>query len=89
MNVATLMFPAKLHQLRKEKELYQKQIADVLSIDTPMYCRIGRCERRAKCEQITVIATPFQIDENELVTHWHADKVVATIDTETELAPKL
>lgn len=88
MNVTTLLFPAKLHQLRVEKLLYQKQIADILSIDTPMYCRIERSERRGKCEQITVIAKPFQIDENELVTHWHADKIVATIGAETELAPK-
>jgi len=88
MNVTTLLFPAKLHQLREEKQLYQKQIADALSIDTPMYCRIERGERRAKREQITVIAKLFQIDETELVTHWLADKLVATIGTETELAPK-
>jgi hypothetical protein len=35
-----------------------------------------------------VIAKLLQIDETELVTLWLADKFIAAIGTETELAPK-
>ena len=57
-----------------------------MEIDTPMYSKIERGDRRAKREQITVIARLLQIDETELVMLWFADKFIAAIDAEKELA---
>ncbi|MDL2308540.1 helix-turn-helix domain-containing protein [Bacteroidales bacterium OttesenSCG-928-B11] len=84
-----MLFSEKIHQLREEKKLYQKQIASALSIDTPMYCRIERGERRAKKEQIPIIAEILQIDPDELLALWLADQVTAVVASETSIAKQV
>lgn len=81
---ASLLFPAKIHQLREEKKLYQKQIADALSIDTPMYCRIERGQRRAKREQVIMLAKLFQTNQDELLNLWLADQVYSVVKNEVQ-----
>jgi transcriptional regulator with XRE-family HTH domain len=83
-----MLFSGKIHQLREERNLYQKQIASALSIDIPMYCRIERGERRAKREQIPILAKVLQVDSEELLTLWLADQVRAVVDKETSIAKK-
>ena len=43
-----MLFAGKLRTLREKKHLLQRQLASALEIDTPMYSRIERGERRAK-----------------------------------------
>jgi transcriptional regulator with XRE-family HTH domain len=88
MSTPTFLFPAKIYQLRKEKQLHQKQIADALSIDTPMYCRIERGQRRAKREQVVMLANLLQTDQDELLNLWLADQVYSVVRNE-ENAPKV
>jgi transcriptional regulator with XRE-family HTH domain len=83
-----MLFPAKIRQLREEKELYQKQLADALSIDRPMYCRIEKGERCAKKEQIPIIAELLQADPEELLALWLADKVTAVVEDEHKVGDK-
>jgi len=83
-----MLFADKIKELREKRQMLQRQFAAALEIDTPMYSKIERGERRAKREQITVIAKLLQVNESELVTLWIADKFIADIGTETELAPK-
>jgi transcriptional regulator with XRE-family HTH domain len=82
------LFSEKIRQLRKEKKLYQKQLADALSIDKPMYCRIEKGERRAKREQIPVIAKILQTDPEELLALWLADQVTAVVEDECKAGDK-
>jgi transcriptional regulator with XRE-family HTH domain len=84
-----MLFSEKLRQLREEKQLYQKQLASVLSIDTPMYCRIEKGERRAKREQILIIADVLNIDSEELLALWLADQVTAVVAAETNIAKRV
>jgi transcriptional regulator with XRE-family HTH domain len=84
-----MLFSEKLRQLREEKQLYQKQLATALSIDTPMYCRIEKGERRAKREQIPVIAEVLNADPEELLALWLADQVNAVVEKDKEIAPKI
>jgi transcriptional regulator with XRE-family HTH domain len=83
-----MLFADRIKELREKKQMVQRQFATALETDTPMYSKIERGERRAKREQITLIAKLLQIDETELVTLWLADKFIAAIGTETEFAPK-
>jgi transcriptional regulator with XRE-family HTH domain len=83
-----MLFANKIKVLREKKQMVQRQFSTALETDTPMYNKIERGERRAKREQITVIAKLLQIDETELVILWLADKFITTTCTETELAPK-
>lgn len=83
-----MLFANKIKVLREKKQMVQRQFSTALETDTPMYNKIERGERRAKREQITVIAKLLQIDETELVILWLADKFITATCTETELAPK-
>jgi transcriptional regulator with XRE-family HTH domain len=63
-----VLFADRIIELREKKQMVQRQFAVALETDTPMYSKIERGDRRAKREQITVIAKLLQIDETELVT---------------------
>ena len=84
-----MLFSEKIRQLREEKNIYQKEIASALSIDKPMYCRIERGERRAKREQIPIIAELLQTDPEELLTLWLADQVTAVVEDDKEISGKV
>jgi transcriptional regulator with XRE-family HTH domain len=81
-----MLFAEKIKQLREERQMPQRKFAAVLEIDTPMYSKIERGERPAKRKQIPLIAALLQIDENTLVSLWLADKIIAAIGEEKELA---
>lgn len=69
-------FPAKIKELRENKELLQRQLAASLEIDTPMYSKIERGERKAKREQVLILAKLLDADINELLTLWISDKII-------------
>ncbi|MDR1762319.1 MAG: helix-turn-helix domain-containing protein [Bacteroidales bacterium] len=83
-----MLFSEKVRQLREEKNIYQKEIASALSIDKPMYCRIERGERRAKKEQIPIIAEILQTDPEELLALWLADQLTTVVADEMIVAQK-
>jgi Helix-turn-helix. len=71
-----MVFADKIKHLREEKQLFQRQLADVLEIDTPMYCKIERGSRPIKRSQVIVLAKFLSVDETELLTLWLADKIL-------------
>lgn len=83
-----MLFANKIKQLREEKELLQRHLAAALEIDTPMYSKIERGDRRAKREQVIAIAKLLNIDENELLTLWLADQITTVVSNEEVIADK-
>lgn len=83
-----MLLPEKIKQLREEKQLLQRQLAEALEIDTPMYCKIERGIRPIKREQVLAISRLFAADEKELLTLWLADKVLDVLKVEKKLADK-
>ena len=81
-----MLFADKIRQLREEKQLLQRQLASALEIDTPMYSKLERGERRAKREQVVLIAKLLNTDEKELLTLWLADQIFSLIEDKKELA---
>lgn len=75
-------FGEHIRQLREQRGLLQKHIVGKLDIDTPMLSKIERGERRAKREQVLQLAEIFNVDQNELITLWLADKVYEVIKDE-------
>ena len=63
----------------------QRQLAALLEIDTPMFSKIERGDRRAKREQVVKLAQYLHQDEKEMLTLWLADKVLDAVDGEDEL----
>ena len=77
------MFSERIKELRIQKQMTQRQLAAALDIDTATYCKIEKGERKAKREQVEIIAQLLSVDKNELVTLWLADKVYDVVGDET------
>ena len=80
-----MLLGQKIKKLRLENGVLQRQLASLLEIDTPMFSKIERGDRRAKRTQVIQIANYFNVDEKELLTLWVADKVLDAVEGEEEL----
>jgi transcriptional regulator with XRE-family HTH domain len=78
------IFGNKIRALREEKQIPQRQLAAALEIDTATYCKIEKGDRRAKREQVTILADLLEVDSKELIRLWSADKVYDIIAEEEE-----
>lgn len=72
----------RIRELREEKELLQRQLAAELEIDTPMYSKIERGERRAKREQVLKLAELLKTNSDDLLTLWLAAQVYELVKDE-------
>ncbi len=75
----------KIKELRIKHEVLQRQLAAYLEIDTPMFSKIERGDRRAKRSQVILLAKYFHIDEKEMLTLWLADKILSDLEGEEDL----
>jgi len=74
-------------RLRRESlGLTQKELAEAIGVDTPMYSRIERGARPIKEECITVVASILKLDAQMLRKRWIADKVISVVDNEENAA---
>ncbi len=78
-----MLFPDKIKQLREEKQLLQRQVSAYLEMDNALFCKIERGERRAKREQVIILAELFKVEEKELLQLWLADKIEDLIANDT------
>ena len=72
----------KIKSLRDEQGILQRQVAAYLEIDTPMFSKIERGDRRAKRSQVPQLAEYFHVDEKEMLSLWLADKILDALDGE-------
>ncbi|GAB6012817.1 helix-turn-helix domain-containing protein [Viscerimonas tarda] len=79
----------RIKQLREDRQIPQRQLAAALDIDTALYCKIEKDERRARKEHIPVIAELLQGDREELLILWLAGQVIAVVADEKELSHKV
>ncbi len=73
----------RIKELREEKGLLQRQLAAELEIDSPMYSKIERGERRAKREQVIKLADLLENDKDELLTLWLAGQINEIVKNES------
>ena len=79
-----MLFGDKIKELREEQGLLQRQLAAFLEIDTPMFSKIERGDRRAKREQVIKLAEYLHQDEKEMLTLQIADKFIDAVEDERE-----
>lgn len=79
-----MLFGNKIKELREEQGLLQRQLSAVLEIDTPMFSKIERGDRRAKREQVIKLAEYLHQDEKKMLTLWLADKFIDAVEDEQE-----
>ena len=72
----------RIKELREEKGLLQRQLAAELEIDTPMFSKIERGERKAKREQVIKLAQLLKANTNDLLTLWLAGQVYELVKDE-------
>ena len=77
-----MQFGEKIKELRESRELLQRQLAANLEIDTPMYSKIERGDRKAKREQVIQLAALLETDVDALLTLWLADQVFDLLKNE-------
>ena len=80
-----MLFGNKIKELREKHEVLQRQLAAYLEIDTPMFSKIERGDRRAKRSQVILLARYFHVEEKDMLTLWLADKVLDALEGEEEL----
>lgn len=73
-----------IRQRRELMELSQKDLAEALSVDVPMYSRYERGQRPLKAQHIPIIASKLNVNGSELRKMWIADKVLSVINTEKD-----
>lgn len=79
-----MKFGNRIKELRESQGLLQRQISAHLEIDTPMFSKIERGERRAKREQVLTMAKVFKTNKEELLTLWLADQVLDLVIDENQ-----
>ncbi|MFZ4860898.1 helix-turn-helix domain-containing protein [Sphingobacterium sp. Mn56C] len=77
-------FGEKIKELREGKGLLQRQLAANLEIDTPMFSKIERGERKAKREQVGLLAELLHADKHALFSIWLADQILELIQNEPQ-----
>ncbi len=75
-------FGERIKELRQGKGLLQRQLAATLEIDTPMFSKIERGDRKARREQVLILAKLLGSKEEELLAFWLADKVYDMVKDE-------
>ena len=69
----------KLYYLRVIQRIAQKDLAIAIGVDAPTYSRIEKGERKAKLEQLPILAEKLKIDYLELHALWLADKLAEVL----------
>ena len=75
-------FGAKIRALREAHNLFLRQVASFLEMDTAQLSKIEKGSRQLKREQIPVIAEILKTDKEELLTLWLADHVMEVLNGE-------
>jgi len=81
-----MLFGNRIRELRDKQGVLQRQLAALLEIDTPMFSKIERGDRRAKREHVIKLAEYLHQDVKEMLTLWLADKVLDVVGAEEEIS---
>ena len=79
-----MQFGEKIRELRASQGLLQRQLAASLEIDTPMFSKIERGDRKAKREQVVHLAILLDTNLSELLRIWLADQIVELVKDEPQ-----
>lgn len=77
-------FGETVRDLRENKGLLLRQVAAVLEVDTAFLSKMERNEKKASRLQVLKLAKALETEEKELMTLWLSDKIVETLNEESE-----
>ena len=76
------IFGPRIKAMRLEHGLKQRQLAELLETDMPMYSKMEFGARRVRRDQVPKLAELYKVDERELMRLWLADGVYAILKEE-------
>lgn len=79
-----MLFQEKLKELRESHNLLQRQVAASIDMDTAVYCKIEKGDRKAREEQVRKLALFYGISYEELRRYWLAGKVYSLVVEEKD-----
>ncbi|WP_313266356.1 helix-turn-helix transcriptional regulator [Sphingobacterium sp.] len=77
------MIGEKIRELREANNILIRQLAAQLDMDTALLSKMERGDRFFRKEDLTKIANILRISEQELLILWLADRVLKTVETES------
>jgi transcriptional regulator with XRE-family HTH domain len=75
-------FGERVRTLREKHNLYLRQVAPLLEMDTAQLSKIEKGLRQLKREQITILADILKVEKDELLTLWVADQIIEVTNDE-------
>ncbi|MCL9980596.1 MAG: helix-turn-helix domain-containing protein [Bacteroidia bacterium] len=75
-------FGERVRELREKQNLYLRQVAPFLEMDTAQLSKIEKGSRLLKRDQIPVLAEILKADSNELLVLWLADQLYEVVKDE-------
>lgn len=75
-------FGERVRTLREKQNLYLRQVAPLLEMDTAQLSKIEKGLRQIKREQIPILSKILKVDKDELLTLWLADQIYAVVKDE-------
>ncbi|WP_205601716.1 helix-turn-helix domain-containing protein [Sphingobacterium sp. xlx-130] len=77
------MIGEKIRELREVNNVLLRQLAAQLDMDTALLSKMERGDRAFRKEDLLKIASIFKVSDRELLTLWLADRVIRTIEAES------
>lgn len=75
-------FGAKIRELREKQNLFLRQVASVLEMDTAQLSKIEKGTRQLKRDHIPLLSEFLHADKEEILTLWLADQVLNVLKDE-------
>ena len=82
-------FGERIRRLRENQNLYLRQVAPLLEMDTAQLSKIEKGLRQLKKEQIPILSKVLKADQKELETLWLADQLMQLVKDEPTAAEAL
>lgn len=75
-------FGQRIRELREKQNLYLRQVAPLLEMDTAQLSKIEKGVRQIKKEQIRILADILKTEKDELLILWLADQLYDVVKDE-------
>ena len=75
-------FGERIRTLREKQNLYLRQVAPLLEMDTAQLSKIEKGVRQIKKEQIPILADILKTEKDELLILWLADQLYDVVKDE-------
>jgi hypothetical protein len=81
-----MLLSDQLKEMREQKGIPQRIVAAKLDIDTATYCKMEKGALKPKRSHIPLLASLFEVNEEQLLKDWLAEKITSLAMTEAQVA---